>query len=400
MRLNFSRKYNTIALYTIFVFFICLIIYRFIFTWSDSLALVKSGFKLMAPFIISLFVAYFISPMVNFFANKVLGKVHIKEHRLKSAKAIRVLSIIFSYVIIVGVIIFLLAIIIPQLADSVAEIADKSPAYVNNLLEWASTAQITLGEGRYVIDMDIINRYVEDSLPRTLQQFFNILNQFVPNLLNITKIIASGIINIVFGFIIAVYLLYNKESYLFNTRKMITALLPPHRVKPFLQTVYESHKIFSSFFIGKLIDSLIIGLMCFVIMILAHIPYAMLISVIVGVTNMIPYFGPFIGGGIGIVFLLISSPTKALWFIIVIIALQQFDGNILGPKILGDSTGLTPFWVIFAIILFGGMFGLLGMFVGVPCFAVIKNIFDSTIDRMYRTKVNLDQSLPDETLKL
>lgn len=400
MRLNFSRKYNTIALYTIFVFFICLIIYRFIFTWSDSLALVKSGFKLMAPFIISLFVAYFISPMVNFFANKVLGKVHIKEHRLKSAKAIRVLSIIFSYVIIVGVIIFLLAIIIPQLADSVAEIADKSPAYVNNLLEWASTAQITLGEGRYVIDMDIINRYVEDSLPRTLQQFFNILNQFVPNLLNITKIIASGIINIVFGFIIAVYLLYNKESYLFNTRKMITALLPPHRVKPFLQTVHESHKIFSSFFIGKLIDSLIIGLMCFVIMILAHIPYAMLISVIVGVTNMIPYFGPFIGGGIGIVFLLISSPTKALWFIIVIIALQQFDGNILGPKILGDSTGLTPFWVIFAIILFGGMFGLLGMFVGVPCFAVIKNIFDSTIDRMYRTKVNLDQSLPDETLKL
>ncbi len=400
VKLNYNRKYTTISLYIITVFFLCLVVYRLTFTWEDSIQLVRDFLRLMAPFVISLFVAYFISPMVNFFENKILAKIHIGNRYIRSSKLLRVVSIITSYLIVVGTVVFLLAIILPQLAESFYEITKKLPGYIDSVISWSETALFTIGDNSYIVDMDLLNSFVEDSLPQSLGQITDIFNKFAPDILNATKNIASGILNIVFGFIIAIYLIFNKESYMSNTRKLITAILPLHRTTSFFKTLSDSHKIFSKFFIGKLIDSLIIGLMCFVIMLVSRIPYAMLISVIVGVTNMIPYFGPFIGGAVGIVFLLISAPVKAFWFCIIIIGLQQFDGNILGPKILGDSTGLTPFWVIFSIILFGGMFGILGMFIGVPCFAVIKNIFDNSIDRMYRKKMALQTQAPDETLDL
>ena len=398
MKLSHNRKYTTIAIYTVVVFLICLIILRFVFTWQDSLQFFRNGIRLMAPFIISLFFAYFISPMVTFFEKRVLTRIHIRKYYIKSTRALRLLSITLSYFVVLGAFIFLLAIIIPQLAESVTEITERAPDYVESLLNWASHTQITFGEGRYVLDLNLINSYLEQSLPSTLDQMVNVLNAFVPNVLDVTRSIASGVFNIIFGLIIAIYLLYSKETYLSNSRKIFTALLPVHRINPFFSTLRESHKIFSNFFIGKMIDSLIIGLLCFIIMVIARIPYAVLISVIVGITNMIPYFGPFIGGAIGVVFLLISSPMRALWFVVLIIGLQQFDGNILGPKILGDSTGLTPFWVIFAIILFGGMFGLLGMFIGVPCFAVIKNIFDNVIDRRYKEKMAMHMDMAEDSM--
>ena len=400
MKINYNRKYTTIALYTIVVVFVLLIVYRFTFTWDDSIKLVTNFLSLMSPFIFALFIAYFISPMVNFFEVKIIGRLHIKERYLQSARLKRVLSIIFSYLVVLGTLIFLLAIIIPQLVESVYEIADNLPDYVQSVLRWAQSAQFTIGENSYVIDLNLVNTFVEDSLPQTLEQITEIFNRFVPDILNFTRNIANAVLNLLFGFIVAIYLLFNKEAYIASTRKIITALMPAQHTKSFFYTLTESHKIFSNFFVGKLIDSIIIGIICFVITLIAKIPYALLISVIVGVTNMIPYFGPFIGGGIGVIFLLMSSPVKALWFGLIIIALQQFDGNILGPKILGDSTGLTPFWVIFAIILFGGMFGLLGMFIGVPCFAVIKNVFDNVIDRRYREKMALTRESPNETMSL
>jgi len=394
----FNRKYNIISFYVIMVVFLCLMVYRFTFTWDDTVGVIGSFLQMLSPFVIALFIAYFISPMVNFFENRLISKLHIGKKYLKSTKFIRMLSLLISYIIIIGTVVFLLAIIIPQLVVSIGEITTNAPDNFNALLSWLETAEVNLAGNKYVIDLSLMDSFISDSLPHTFDQFIALFNQFIPEVLNATKIVANGVLNIVFGLIIAVYLIYNKESYLRNTRKIITALLPLHRNESFFKTLGNSHRIFSNFFVGKLIDSLIIGIMCFVIMLIAKIPYAMLISVIVGVTNMIPYFGPFIGGGIGGVFLLISAPKEVLLFAVIIIALQQFDANILGPKILGDSTGLTPFWVIFAIILFGGMFGLLGMFIGVPCFAVIKHIFDIIIDRRYREKMTLAQDNPDDEI--
>lgn len=400
MKLFFNRKYTTIAIYSVMVFIICALFYRLAFNFDVSMVALGNFMGLMAPFAIALFIAYFISPMVAFFENRVITKIRVGKKRLTSFKAIRMLSILSAYIIVLGTIVLLLAFVIPQLAESISDIAVEAPKYFTSVMAWLDQAEVTLAGNRYVVDLTLMDSLINENLPQTFDQFTQLLTSVVPDVLNATRVIASGVINILFGFIVAIYLLYNKESYMSNSRKIITALLPINRTESFFKTLSESHKIFSSFFVGKMIDSLIIGLMCFVIMLIARIPYPLLISVVVGITNMIPYFGPFIGGGIGIAFLLIAAPVKALWFAVVILGLQQFDGNILGPKILGDSTGLTPFWVIFAIILFGGFFGLLGMFIGVPCFAVIKNIFDGVIDRRYREKMAMMAEEPEEHLEL
>lgn len=402
MKLKQNTKYTTIALYTISVFAACLIIYRVIFAWDDTAALVSNIISIMTPFITALLVAYFISPMVNFFEEKFLSRIKIKGKSLRSAKAKRILSIIITYIVVIGALSILLSIVIPQIVESVKEISVKLPGYIESVIEWAQTTKFTIGSDIYKIDFTLINNYIDDSLPTSLNQFTDFIGGFAPELISFTTNLATGFLNIVFGFIIAVYLLFNKEAYLSSSRKVISALTPSKSIEGLFSTLQESHYIFSNFFVGKLIDSTIIGILCFILMMIFRIPYAVLISVIVGVTNMIPYFGPFIGGFIGILFLLIGTPVKALWFAILVLALQQFDGNILGPKILGDSTGLTPFWVIFAIILFGSMFGVMGMFIGVPCFAVIKNIFDNAIDKRYRQRMatQREQKTEDVNYKL
>lgn len=392
MKLKQNSKYTTIALYTVSVFAACLIVYRIIFTWEETTTLVKNIISILTPFITALLVAYFISPMVTFFEEKVLSRIKIRKKAIRSTKAKRVLSIIITYIVVIGALSILLSIVIPQIAESVREISVKLPDYIESVIEWATTTRFTIGTDIYKLDFTLINSYIDDSLPTSLNQFTDFIGGFAPELISFTTNLATGFLNIVFGFIIAVYLLFNKEAYLSSSRKVISALVPTKSIDGFFETLEESHLIFSNFFIGKLIDSTIIGLLCFVLMIIFKIPYSVLISVIVGVTNMIPYFGPFIGGFIGILFLLIGTPVKALWFAILVLLLQQFDGNILGPKILGDSTGLTPFWVIFSIIIFGSMFGVMGMFIGVPCFAVIKNIFDNAIDKRYRERMALQRA--------
>ncbi len=388
MKLNYNRKYTIIAIYFLTVFFLCLVIYQFVFNWDETMAVVNSYVGLLSPFVIALLLAYFISPMLNFFELKVIGRFSIGKFRLTSHKIQRGLSILISFIIVIGTLVFLLAIIIPQLLRSTNDIINKMPTYIERVMTWTSEVSIRIGESDYVFSPDLVNNYLNQTLPSDLETLTDMIANLAPNILNITMSIANGILNIILGFIVAIYILFFKESYIKNTGKIITALLPLHQSESLFATLKDSHRIFSKFFVGKLIDSIIIGLMCFVLMLMIKIPYPMLISVLVGITNIIPYFGPFIGGGIGFILLLIASPVKALWFGLLIIGLQQFDGNILGPKILGDSTGLTPFWVIFSIVLFGGIFGVWGMFIGVPCFAVIKNIFDKMVERKYAEKIS------------
>ncbi|MDF1618366.1 AI-2E family transporter [Petrocella sp. FN5] len=395
MKINHNLKYTTIAIYTVFVFFACILVYKVVFSWNDSMALIRSLLNLMSPFIFALLIAFFISPMVNFLERLLINRISYKGRNIKSLKIKRVLSIILAYFIVIGSIMFLFAIVMPQVFRSFTDISNKLPGYIDSVIEWSQTASFSFGTENYYIDFKLLSAFVSENIPQTLEQITDIFNQFMPEILNFTKNIASVVMNLFFGFIIAIYLIYNKEAYLKNAGRFVTAIIPPQANGAVFNTFKESHRIFSSFFIGKLLDSLIIGLLCFFILLISKIPYPILISVIIGVTNMIPYFGPFIGGFIGILFLLIGSPEKVLLFAIIILALQQFDGNILGPKILGDSTGLEPFWVIFAIILFGGMFGFIGMFVGVPFFAVIKNIIDHVIDRHYNRKIALIEALDD-----
>lgn len=390
LKLKQNLKYTTIAIYTILVFAACLILYKVAFTWEDTMSFLQNVISTMSPFIMALLIAYFTSPMLNFFERNLFDKVHLKERYIKSTKIKRILSIVLSYLVILGTISILMSFVIPQVIDSVREISNTLKdidTIVANAIAWLESRRLSFGAETYYLDFKIIQGYMSEYLPTTIEQVTTTVTGWVPDIINFTANIAAWLLNLILGFIIAIYLLFNKESYTSSSRKVFSAILPEDSIEGFYKTSKESHKIFTGFFIGKMIDSMIIGVLCFILMILLRIPYAVLISVIVGVTNMIPYFGPFIGGGIGILFLLIGSPVKALIFAVLVLVLQQFDGNILGPKILGDSTGLTPFWVIFAIMVFGSMFGIMGMFIGVPCFAVIKNIFDNLIDRRYRERM-------------
>lgn len=208
-----------------------------------------------------------------------------------------------------------------------------------------------------------------------LEAFYSWLSASLPMVLNATKNLTTGLTNLILGVIISIYFLFGKERFLAQIKKALYALFPEDFVKRLVDVTHTSNRIFSGFISGKLLDSLIIGILCFVGMSLFRMPMAMLVSVIVGVTNVIPYFGPIIGAVPSALIVFLIDPIKALWFVFFVICLQQFDGNILGPRILGDSIGMPAFWVIFSILLFGGYFGVFGMFVGVPTFAVIYSIF-------------------------
>ena len=198
--------------------------------------------------------------------------------------------------------------------------------------------------------------------------------------------------NILIGMMISVYLLARKESFAKQSKKILYAILPETPYRRTLRAVAEADRIFSGFVRGRLLDSLIIGILCFICCSIFKFPYTPIISVFVGVTNIIPIFGPFLGAIPSAFLILLVSPKQCLYFILFIIALQQFDGNILGPKILGNSTGLSSFWVLFSILFFGGLFGFVGMIIAVPAFAVIYDLISRAVHRSLRLR-----KLPMET---
>ena len=280
------------------------------------------------------------------------------------------------------VVVSLSSMIIPQLYSSIVGIINMMPVYFQNVYDWLTEFFVN----NPPVEQAILNIYeqsaqyfqswMETDLMSNLSNF--------QNFQNIEKIVggvSSGVMNVItltknmlIGLIVMIYLLNIKESLSAQGKKFIYSVLPLKAANIVVAEFQFIKKAFSGFIIGKLIDSLIIGILCFILMNLFKLPYELLISVIIGVTNIIPFFGPFIGAVPCAILVFLISPKQCLYFIGLILVLQQFDGNILGPKILGESTGLASFWVLFSIILFGGLFGFAGMVLGVPVFAMIYSI--------------------------
>ncbi len=216
----------------------------------------------------------------------------------------------------------------------------------------------------------------------------DVLAKALPIILSKAYSFTSSIFKFFMGVIISVYVIFDKERFIAGSKKIVTILIPKNNIDKTNIFLNETNNIFKSFFVGKTLDSIIIGFLCFIGLMLMENPYPIVISVIVGITNMIPYFGPFIGAVPGVIITMIYSPSMALWLVLFIFALQQFDGLILGPKILGDSTGIEPFWVLLAIIVGGALFGVLGMLLGVPVFAVFYNVSKKIINRKYDEKMS------------
>ena len=385
----FRKGLRQAAVY-IFVIFVTVLFIFILFKW----AAIKNGFgvlmKILAPVIFGLAIAYILMPVANFIQRKLLEVSFFKKRtEKKKGNMARGISVAFTIVFAIGIVVILGYMVVPQLLISVSQIIYRFPSYTRQVAGWLEYIQ---ADGQ--ISEDIQN------LIKQGMEFFQtwMKNDLYPRIMDGINVFTSSMMNIfgflyntVIGVIISIYVLMSTETFTGQAKKITYALLKPDMANSVIDVVRHSNQIFSGFIIGKLIDSAIIGVVCFVVLNLIHMPYAMLVSVIVGVTNIIPFFGPYIGAIPSVLLISLTDLKQGAIFLVFIIILQQIDGNILGPKILGDSTGLSPFWVIFAILLGGGLFGFPGMLLGVPVFAVIYYLVKTFIEYMlYKKKMPLE----------
>jgi predicted PurR-regulated permease PerM len=322
---------------------------------------------LLLPFIVGFTLAFLMSPLQNFIEKRLLKNLNLKQ-RFK-----RIISTFFSLVFTLSVLIGLFVVVTPQLISSINTLIDQIPSYIDSTNAFIDQliAQLNI-EAEATL-------FLQDITAEVLRNINQLGREFLPNLLSMSINLLTLIFRLIVGIIIAVYMLLEKERFANQVSKLVLALVPSDDAKIVFKVSNLAKDKFNQFILGKTVDSIIVGIISFVFMSLLQWPYALLISVIIGITNMIPVFGPFIGAVPGVLILFIVSPSTALWFILFIIVLQQIDGNIIGPKILGDSLGLPTLWIMFAIIVGGGFFGILGMFLGVPVFAVIYVIIKETV---------------------
>lgn len=332
--------------------------------------------KLLMPFIYGFSMAYLLAIPLKFLEDKVLKFMDKKNQY----KAKRFISITITYISAAILISIIFSILVPELSRSIYTLLENIPDYIKALEEYINNIVIALN-----LNGDMVEDIVKDF--NSISKYItSIAGTAVLDLFQFSANITQYILNIFIATIISIYLLAGKEKFFAQIKKFLYAMLPEKPVKYVIELTRSSHKTFIGFLGGKLLDSLIIGIICFVGMKIFKMPYPLLVSFIIGITNVVPVFGPFIGAVPSVIIIFIASPIKALWFILFILVLQQFDGNILGPKILGNSTGLTAFWVMFAILLGNGLFGVVGMILGVPTFAVIYSIIVSVINNALKEK--------------
>ena len=353
----------------------CILFYYLLFHGSDVKSAIDKLFSIFTPIIFGVSLAYLLNPLMRFIENKVIkpiwdkiknkNKPHLKEKIGNRAIAVAITMLLFVFALY-GLIIL----IVPQVTSSIQNIIMRIPIYMNNVNQWFSELMENNPDVNDLMEeywIDIENWFTSKLVPMLQDSISSVSGSLVGGVVGLF----STLLNFVVGIIISVYLLLSKEKFCAQVKKITYALLNEERANNLINNTRYTDKIFGGFITGKLLDSLIIGVLCYICMIIMKMPYPALISVIVGVTNVIPYFGPFIGAIPSALLIFMVNPNKCLTFVIFIFILQQFDGNVLGPKILGESTGLSSFWVIFAITVFSGFFGVFGMFIGVPVFAVI-----------------------------
>ena len=367
-----------------------------IFNFGLVLTGIRRLLRILTPIIDGIALAYILTPSLNFIEREWVARIFARSKKTMTVKRRRLkrnISILITYVIFIGLVYLFFRLIIPQLINSIKSIVYQFPRYINNLEAFVTQLfddypEIEETLNSFITDYSIqLNTYIQNKL---IPQAEDLIKVFSMSVFNVLK----AMLNLIIGFIISLYLMSTKELLAGQAKKIMYAIYETKEANRIISGIRYSHTVFIGFLGGKLIDSVIIGFLCFGVTRIVGIPYTVLVSVIVGVTNIIPFFGPYIGAIPSIFLVLMVNPIKALYLLIIILVIQQIDGNIIGPKILGDSTGLSSFWVIFAITVFGGLFGIPGMLLGVPTFAVIYALTKYNINRRLRHK-----SLPQDTEK-
>lgn len=344
----------------------------------------RTASRILAPFIYGMVLSYLLRPACNLIERTARRLLPPQAKKLATPIAVFG-SLIFGAAIVYAVIIM----IVPQMASSIVTIWNAVPGRINQLVDWAN---VYFGENEELVEfLDARAEQVYNETYKWVQQ------NVVPQATNIVNGVGMSVYrifmflyNTLIGIIVAVYLLSDRRKFYYQGKLIIRSALPEKWSEKVLAEIRFIDNKFNGFINGKIVDSAIIGLLCYIGCIVLDIPSPILVSAIIGVTNVIPFFGPFIGAVPATLLILIADPMKALWFIIFVIVLQQVDGNIIGPKILGSSTGLSGFWVMFAIILFGGVFGIPGMVVGVPIFAVGYDVIKRIVHKGLKKKEKLE----------
>ena len=341
-----------------------LVFYDTFFQNGVLLVFMKKLFTILKPVIYGFVLAYLLAPIVDFFDGG------IKKLGLRRSGAVRCLSILITWLLATGLIYLLFSILIPDLAASISTLFSNLESYYRVIYNWVTQLMEN-------------NPYVSERVLEMVRNYYNelvnwVYNTVIPQAQVAIVAVTGGVVSVLVfvkdlfvGIVVSVYLLARKETFALHARKLLYSMVSAPHYNRTLSAVSEADRIFSGFVRGKLLDSLIIGILCFVICSFLKFPYTPIISVFIGVTNIIPIFGPFLGAIPSAFLILLVDPKQCLYFIIFIIALQQFDGNILGPRILGETVGISSFWIVVAILVGGGLGGVLGMFLGVPVFACL-----------------------------
>lgn len=372
----FPREYLGLAL----LVFSGLILYFLLNNYTVVLSRIGWFLSIFKPFIWGFVIAYFVNFFVRYFERKPLRKI-------KNPKRQRVFSMILSYILAIVIVTLCIAIIVPQTLNSLSTLFDNTPAYIRNFIQWETAVTANYSWARDLSDgiastlIDVANK-----LPTYLTDYI------LPYTVDITARITGAVINIFVAVVVSIYFLGSKERFFAQIKKLLYAHLKKEKVDRLINLTALTNDTFSNFISGKLIDSLIIGILAFIGLSVFKFPYAMLLAVIIGITNIIPFFGPFLGAIPSFIIILIVDPTKAFWFLLFILILQQLDGNVIGPKILGYSIGISAIWIVFSIVVGNKLLGFIGMVIGVPAFAVFYTLFKSWSERKLKEK-----GLPTET---
>lgn len=348
---------------------------------------ISEFFAILMPVFFGVLFAYLMNPVMQFVENGLMNLIprlrkndHPDRSQLASRKNVCHIIGVFSALTVLLLFFYLaFALVVPTLIENISSIANTETIidYYNRVTDWLN---------KLFSDSPALQVWIKERL----DGLFPSVEKFIAEL-NIADALRSvsarlfgvlkGTMNFLLGLVIAVYMLFSKDKFLAQAKKIVVAMFTEKRANRLLEVGRRTNKIFSGFVLGKIIDSLIIGIICYIVMSLIGLPYPMLISVIIGVTNVIPFFGPLIGAIPSAFLILLQSPLQCFIFIIFIVILQQFDGNILGPRILGESVGLSSFWILISITVFSGIFGLAGMILGVPVFAVIYMLVSDSVKR-------------------
>lgn len=392
MKFKFDKKYLYWGLTAFLALAGAILFYYLLFHRANFMGGLKMIVTIAMPIIDGFVLAYLFTPILNKIEKSIVKPLCKKAGITVTGKnkgRIRAVCIFATLLVILLICYELFALIIPEVIRSIQSIIYMFPVYLNNLSDWA----LLLLKDNPDLEATVAAYFNQYSVKLMEYANTHLLPQINDVLKDALSIVSSSVIsvfkalwNLVIGFIISIYLLSSKEKFAGQAKKIVYAVFDRQTGNEMVTNFRFIHSTFIGFIGGKIVDSIIIGILCFVCTSIIGTPYAILVSVIVGVTNIIPFFGPWIGGIPSALLVLMVDPKQALYFGILVLLIQQFDGNILGPKILGDSTGLSSFWVIFAITIFGGLFGVLGMVVGVPIFAVFYAGVKAMVNRSLQKK--------------